>query len=71
MEEREVCQRSFFCRVHHVRSYGLNIAVNIWWRRAVENGFSGCLDTESKRTIKGLTFIGFNALYDAQKKMIK
>lgn len=60
-----------FLWVHHVRSYGLNIAVNIWWRRAVENGFSGCGDTESKRTIKGLTFIGFNALYDAQKKMIK
>ena len=37
----------------------------------MENGFSGCGDTESKRTIKGLTFIGFNALYDAQKKMIK
>lgn len=54
-----------------MRSYGLNIAVNIWWSRAVENGFSGCGDTESKRTIKGLTFIGFNALYDAQKKMIK
>ncbi|CAH3016527.1 unnamed protein product [Porites evermanni] len=60
-----------FLWVHHVRSYGLNIAVNIWWRRAVENGFSGCGDTESRRTIQGLTFIGFNALYDAQKKMIK
>ena len=54
-----------------MRSYGLNIAVNIWWRRAVETGFSGCEDTESRRTIQGLTFIGFNALYDAQKKMIK
>ena len=26
------CVRSSICRIHQVRSYGSNLAVNIWWK---------------------------------------
>ena len=53
-----------------MRSYDLNIAVNIWWRHGVEVNFSDC-DKEPGTTITNLTFIGFGALHDAQEKLIR
>jgi len=64
------CLYTPFLWVHHVRSYGLNMAVNIWWRHGVQVNFSSC-DTKSRGPIKDLTFIGFGALHDAQQKLIK
>lgn len=58
------------CRVHYVRSYDLNMAVNIWWRHGVKVNFRNC-DTELGTTIEDLTFIGFGALHDAQEKLIR
>jgi len=48
----------------------MNIAVNIWWRHGVEVNFTNC-DARPGRTIKGLNFIGFGALHEAQKKLIR
>ena len=58
------------CRVHYVRSYDLNMAVNIWWRHGVKVNFRNC-DTDLGTTIEDLTFIGFGALHDAQEKLIR
>lgn len=57
-------------RVHHVRSNDVNIAVNIWWRHGVDVNFINC-DARPGRTIKDLNFIGFGALHEAQKKLIR
>lgn len=59
-----------FLWVHHVRSYGFNVAVNVWWRHGVQVNFSSC-DAKSGRTIEHLTFVGFGALHDAQRKLLK
>lgn len=59
-----------FLWVHYVRSYDLNMAVNIWWRQGVKVNFRNC-DTELGTTIEDLTFIGFGALHDAQEKLIR
>lgn len=59
-----------FLWVHYVRSYDLNMAVNIWWRHGVKVNFRNC-DTELGTTIEDLTFIGFGALHDAQEKLIR
>ena len=53
-----------------MRSYDVNLAVNIWWRHGITVDFSSC-DLMPGRSIKEVSFVGFGSLHEAQEKLIK
>ncbi|XP_031563461.1 tRNA wybutosine-synthesizing protein 5-like [Actinia tenebrosa] len=59
-----------FLWVHQVTSFNHNIAVNIWWKNKAEVDFDHC-DPDANLTLKDVTFVGFDKIYDAEHKMIR
>lgn len=50
-----------FTRIHQVRSYGRNIAINIWWNhwKNTEINLAKCTETEEKKAITEAKFVGW------------
>lgn len=57
-----------FTRIHQVRSYGRNIAVNIWWDHHANKyiNLNMCEPEEDLRlTMNNVNFIGFDTIINS------